>query len=78
MNTDATVTGTAGLSLDLGSSAEGPSEQAPRKRKPAKKNLAGRRGLVNSVRNTLLLKGDESPVSSANRCKPYAETIILS
>jgi hypothetical protein len=78
VKTDATVTGTAGLSLDLGSSAEGLLEQAPRKRRPTKKNLAKWRGLVNAVRKTQLLKAYESPVSLANRCKPYAKTIILS
>jgi hypothetical protein len=77
VKTDATVTGTAGFSLDLGSSAEGPPEQAVIRSTPAKKNLARRRGLVDSVENTLLLKVCESPVTYADRCKPYAKTIIL-
>jgi hypothetical protein len=64
MNTDATVTGTAGLSLDLGSSAEGPPEQAPRKREPAKKNLAMRRGLAESRINALMFNGYDSPVNA--------------
>jgi hypothetical protein len=63
VNTDATVTGTAGLSLDLGSSAEGPAEQAPRKIKPAKKNLATRRGLADSRINALMFNGYDSPVN---------------
>jgi hypothetical protein len=71
------MTGTGGLSFDLGSSAEGPPEQAPRKRKPSKKNLANRRGLVNSEENSLLFKSFGSPVTRVNPCKPYAESIIL-
>jgi hypothetical protein len=70
VKTDATVTGTAGLSFDLGSSAEGSPEQAPvRKRILTKKNLARRRGLVHSLRNILLLKAYGSPVSSGEQDK---------
>jgi hypothetical protein len=76
VKTDATVTGTAGLSFDWGSSAEGPPEQAVRRSRPAKKNLAGRRGLFRTVKNTLLLKFYGSPVTSADQCKPYAKSII--
>jgi hypothetical protein len=54
VKTDATMTGTANLSFDFGSSAEGPPEQAARKRKPTKKNLATRRGLAKPVKNTLM------------------------
>jgi hypothetical protein len=77
VKTDATVTGTAGLSLDLGSSAEGLLEQAPRKRRPTKKNLAKWRGLGKPVKETLLFKSEVSPVTRANLNKPYTETIIL-
>jgi hypothetical protein len=77
VKTDATVTGTAGFSLDLGSSAEGPPEQAVIRSTPAKKNLARRRGLVNSAKNTLLVNVYQSPVSLTDRCKPYDKTIIL-
>jgi hypothetical protein len=70
VKTDATITGTAGFSFDSGSSAEGPPEHVPRKRKPAKKNLALRRGLEKPQKKLQRFNVDTSPLTLTNKLNP--------